>query len=272
MPDAPDITLWHAPELQAELLRGRFVDFSYDVHTHETACFALLTEGAIRIRMRGGEFVARAGDLYAIDADEPHAGWPVDAGGWRQRTLYVDLQHLRRLAGDAHHAHPLRVAGPIVRDAEMAQRLYAMHRCSQDRGPALLRDEAYLEFASRLVQRHLVHAGTPEPVGREQAAIGRARDYLDQNLGDHVSLDDIAGAAGLPAFQLFRAFERAVGMTPHGYQRQARVRLAMQLIRTRHSLSEASELSGFADQAHLTRWFRRFMGITPGQYRLAVAA
>ncbi len=63
--------------------------------THDTACFALITEGAIRIRMREGEFTARKGDLYAINADEIHAGWPVDPAGWSQRTIYVDLDLLR---------------------------------------------------------------------------------------------------------------------------------------------------------------------------------
>ena len=80
--------IWRDDELAAaELLRGRFVDYSYDVHTHDKACFALITRGAIRIRMRATEFVARAGDLYAIDAEEPHAGWPIDKWGWSLRTL-----------------------------------------------------------------------------------------------------------------------------------------------------------------------------------------
>ncbi|WP_186078550.1 AraC family ligand binding domain-containing protein [Burkholderia gladioli] len=95
-----EVRIWQAPELAAELLRGDFHDFSYDVHTHDTACFALITSGAIRIRMRGSEFVARQGDLYAIDADEPHAGGPVDPGGWRQRTVYVRTEHLRSLLSD----------------------------------------------------------------------------------------------------------------------------------------------------------------------------
>jgi hypothetical protein len=90
--------IWCAKELgAAELLRGRFADYSYDIHTHDKACFALITRGAIRIRTRGAEFVARAGDLYAIDADEPHAGWPVDAEGWSLRTLYVDVNELQRM-------------------------------------------------------------------------------------------------------------------------------------------------------------------------------
>ncbi len=95
------VLFWRADDLGADLLRGRFADFSYDAHTHDTACFALITEGAIRIRMRGGEFVARKGDLYAINADEIHAGWPVDPVGWSQRTIYVDLDVLRGKIDDA---------------------------------------------------------------------------------------------------------------------------------------------------------------------------
>ncbi len=267
-----EVTLWHAPELKAELLRARFVDFTYDVHTHETACFALLTEGRIRIRMRGSEFVAQAGDLYAIDADEAHAGWAVDAQGWRQRTLYVDLAHLATIAGDERAAVPARLAGPIIRDARLTQQLHTLHRCSQDGGSFLLRDEAYLGFAAGLMQRHARGAAPARAPGREDAGVRRAREFLDQNLGARVSLDAIARSAGLPPFQLFRAFRRDAGMSPHAYQRQARVRLAMRLIRAGHALADAGALAGFADQAHLTRWFRRFMGVTPGQYQLAVAA
>src|SRR5579864_8278386 len=92
-------SIWYADDLgAAELLRGHFCDYAYDVHSHERACFALITSGAIRIRTRGAEMVARAGDLYAIDADEPHIGWPVDADGWSLRTLYVDITHLQALA------------------------------------------------------------------------------------------------------------------------------------------------------------------------------
>jgi AraC-like ligand binding domain len=81
----------------AELLHGRFADYAYDVHAHDKACFALITRGAIRIRMRCKEFLARAGDLYAIDAEDPHAGWPIDNGGWSLRTLYVDAARLQAI-------------------------------------------------------------------------------------------------------------------------------------------------------------------------------
>lgn len=265
-----DVDIWHAPELKAELLHGRFVDFSYDVHTHETACFALLTSGRIRIRMRGTQFIARQGDLYAIDADEPHAGWAVDDEGWRLRTLYVDIAHLRSLVGSGR-GEAVGLAGPIIRDAGVASCLMALHRCSQERGPALVRDQAYLQFAAQLVSRH---SRTPAPLmiaGLEPAAVRRVREFLDEHLDSQVSLHMLARHAGLPPFVLFRAFERTLGMTPHAYQRQARVRLVMKLLRARSTLSRASAMAGFSDQAHCTRWFKRLMGITPGQYQSSLA-
>jgi AraC-like DNA-binding protein len=265
-----DITIWRAPALQAELIRGRFVDYAYGVHTHETACFALLTAGSIRIRMRGNEFMAHQGDLYAIDADEPHAGWAIDDTGWRLRTLYVDMAHLRQLVRDVPGVPGAALAGPIIRDPDVAACLHALHHCSEINGSHLFRDQAYLSFADKLLARHVTQRRSAPPPGAEMAAVRRVRDYLDEHLEDTVSLIDLATEAGLPQYRLFRAFERLYGMTPHAYQRQARVRYAMRLLRQRCSLSEAGLQAGFADQAHFTRWFRRFMGVTPGQYQRAV--
>lgn len=266
-----DIHIWQAPDLGAKLLRGKFSHFSYDVHTHDTACFSLLTRGAIRIRMKGQEFTARRGDLYAIEADEPHAGWPVDDEGWQLRTLYVDTAHLQSLISESVQDVRLDLKSAIIQDTKLTSMLYGVHHCSQVSGEKLLREEIYLQFAKRLLQRHTRKA-MPEPANTacEATAVRAAKDFIDQSLADNVSLTDIAQAANLPNFRLYRSFEKSTGMTPHAYQRQARVRHAVAMIRARQSLSEVAAATGFADQAHLTRWFRRMMGVTPGAYQKAI--
>jgi AraC-like DNA-binding protein len=262
--------IWCADDLGgAELLRGRFSDYSYDVHTHERACFALITRGAIRIRTRGTEVVARAGELFAIDADEPHAGWPIDGGGWSLRTLYVDVARLQALVGERDGRLPQipALAGPMIRDSRLASLFRGVHSCSEAGGPSLKREERYFEFIARLFKRHTRGASSPKSPGREERAIRSAMDFLDHHLNQQVRLTDIADAAGLPPFRLFRAFERATGMSPHRYQRQARVRFAAGLIRLGQALGDAASAAGFADQAHMTRSFRSTLGVTPGTYR-----
>ncbi len=266
---AVETTLWRADDLDAELLRARFSDYAYDLHTHDTACFALITQGAIEIRMKDGRRVVRAGELYAIDADEPHAGVPVDASGWSQRTIYVDTARLRARLADGADAMPA-IAGPVIRDGRLNALFLAVHRLSEENLAPLARDERYCDFAAWLFARHMRAPVAVAAAGREPVAVRRAREFLDAHLSERVHLDDIAAAAGLAPFRLYRAFSRATGMTPHAYQRQARFREAVRRIRAGEALAEVAAAAGFADQAHMTRSFFRRMGVTPGAYRDAV--
>ena len=84
-----------------------------------------------------------------------------------------------------------------------------------------------------------------------------------------VTADDLAAAAGCSRFAAYRAFRSAFGLPPSDYQRQLRLRAARTLLAAGTPAAEAAAAVGFADQAHLTRWFRRYYGITPGEYRLA---
>ena len=138
---------------------------------------------------------------------------------------------------------------------------------SEDAWPPLAREERFSQFVAWLFAYHTRGVPHLPKAGREDKAIRLAREFLDCHLDEKVHLGDVAQAAGLPPFRLFRAFLRTTGMTPHVYQRQARVRFAVGMIRFGHPLREVAMAAGFADQAHLTRIFRKTMGITPGAYR-----
>ncbi|SBW01864.1 AraC family transcriptional regulator [uncultured Alphaproteobacteria bacterium] len=266
---AAETALWRADDLDAELLRARFSDYAYDLHSHDTACLALITAGAIDIRMKDGRRVVRAGELYAIDADELHAGVPVDAAGWSQRTIYLDIGRLRARVSDGRDG-ALVLAGPVIRDPALNRLFLDVHRLSEADARPLARDQRYLDFAAWLLARHTREPARLAPAGREPAAVRRARAFLDARIAERVHLGDVAAAAGLPPFRLYRAFVRATGITPHAYQRQARFREAVRRIRAGEPLAEVAAAAGFADQAHLTRSFFRRMGVTPGAYRDAL--
>ena len=76
----------------------------------------------------------------------------------------------------------------------------------------------------------------------------------------------LARFAGLSAFHLCRVFGETVGMTPHAYQTQVRVRHAKSLLQAGLPIALVAAEAGFYDQAHLTRHFKRIVGLTPGRY------
>lgn len=78
---------------------------------------------------------------------------------------------------------------------------------------------------------------------------------LEDESENSVSLAALADLCGLNRFQLLRSFSKDMGVTPHAYPIQLRVRKARRLLAIGKSPAEAALLTGFADQSHLTRAF-----------------
>jgi AraC family transcriptional regulator len=106
-------------------------------------------------------------------------------------------------------------------------------------------------------------AGTAAP-----AQIIRMLKIMDANVANPVRIKDIAAAAGLSRSAFSRAFLRSVGESPRGYLRRQRIKLAQHLmLSTRKSLAEIALDCGLSDQSHLTKSFRRVVGISPNAWR-----
>ncbi len=89
---------------------------------------------------------------------------------------------------------------------------------------------------------------------------------------DDLTIDDLARESGASRYAVYRAFHAEYGLPPSDYQRQLRLRRARALIAAGEPIGEVAAATGFADQSHLTRWFTRCFGLTPGAYRRAAQA
>jgi AraC family transcriptional regulator len=101
--------------------------------------------------------------------------------------------------------------------------------------------------------------------------IQRAVSYIETHFHSKLTIQQLARISNLSLFHFTRLFSRVIGLTPHEYIVNCRIRLAERLLRlhkTECSIADVAAESGFADQAHLSRQFRRVFGETPNVYRL----
>lgn len=106
--------------------------------------------------------------------------------------------------------------------------------------------------------------------GPHPRAVSEAVRFIQQNYSRDVSLSDIAEAVHLSPFHVARLFKQGLGVSPHQYLIQVRVNSARALLSAgsgERSLAEVASAVGFADQSHLTRHFKRILGVTPKQLR-----
>jgi transcriptional regulator GlxA family with amidase domain len=95
-----------------------------------------------------------------------------------------------------------------------------------------------------------------------------ARDTIDANLEEELSLEQLAHECRLSVTHFAKAFARSTGIPPHRWLMQRRVDVAKDLmLTTDSSLVEISLKCGFSDQSHFTKVFAEATGETPGRWR-----
>lgn len=266
--------LWRADDLGGlELLRASYASFVFTPHAHEGFMIAITEEGVGGPVFRGEMHPVGPGDVIVLNPEEAHAGGPATEAAWRYRAIYPSTDLLRQAASELGDSLPdttPEFAQDVIRDIHLAHRLRTFHEFTEHASSSALERELRLvEALAQLVGRHSTLRGSPRPAGREHRAVRIAREHLDQHASDNISLAELARAAGLSPFHLCRVFRREVGLTPHAYQTQVRVRRAGGLLREGTPIALAAAESGFYDQAHLTKAFKRITGVTPGNYAKA---
>jgi AraC family transcriptional regulator len=115
---------------------------------------------------------------------------------------------------------------------------------------------------------------------REQRAYGRLSptqcrqitQYVDENIEQNITLDDLSSLTQIPVFSLIRKFQTEFNCPPHAYVMGQRLEHAKRmLVRSNVPLKVVAANCGFSDQSHMTRYFRRFLNLTPSEYRRSAA-
>lgn len=96
----------------------------------------------------------------------------------------------------------------------------------------------------------------------------RLAEFIEANLDQPLTLDDLAGEAGLSPYHLAKMFKISFGLPPHRYVTDRRVEHARYLLRNSDDGLVAIALAcGFSSQSHFSNSFRKITGVTPGAFR-----
>ena len=99
----------------------------------------------------------------------------------------------------------------------------------------------------------------------------RVAAFIEENLGQHISLAEVAALVRLSRFHFARAFKRSFGVPPHRYQSERRVSWAKELLaQSDNSITAIALRVGFSETSAFTTAFHRITGLAPSEYRRSV--
>jgi len=263
------VRFWRDPDLPGVEVRwSSYREEAFRDHVHAQYSVGFLESGRTTFVLDGAPHVAVAGRMVLIGPGAVHACNPDPGSDMTYRMFYVAPAWLASVAAEVFGREVGQPAfpKPVVDDLELLGRWRALHQAIIDNADRLEKETLLVEGLAELIARHGALGRPDEPAGNEEA-VRRVRERLAADPAGKVSLDDLAGVAGLSRYHLLRVFRSLTGLSPHAYHNQLRVDLAKRLLADGLDLSRVAAEAGFADQSHFTRVFRQFTGATPSQYR-----
>jgi AraC-like DNA-binding protein len=259
-----------------DLLRARYVTHRYGRHAHETYTVGVIESGVEEFDYGGQLLRAGPGAVALLNPEVVHTGQAGVPDGWSYRVLYPAVGLIAAIAGElGAPAGTPSFPETVIYDPRSARLLRAAHLAAEH-GDRLASSSLLRTALAGILSAHarLASAGANQPprLVKSPMAIRAVQDVLADRLADPPGLDELAAAAGMSPFALLRAFRDATGLPPHAYLNQLRVRLARRLLDAGLPPADVAAEAGFADQPHLTRHFKRVVGVPPGAYQRERAA
>jgi AraC-like DNA-binding protein len=259
-----------------ELLTARGMQHRFQPNKHEQYAIGVIENGALGFYYRHENWIAPTGSINLCIPGEVHTGHPAADDGWTYRMFYLAPEFLREIASEITGSpRDIPYFNPgVINDPILAAQISQVHKSLERQESSLMENETgILETLARMVIRHGDDPPALHSISAEPVTVARVKAYLQAHHAEDVSLEDLSRLTHLTRFHLLRVFRKNTGVPPHAYLRQVRVQQAKRLLADQSldlSLADVASATGFTDQSHLTKWFKRLFGYTPGQYRNSV--
>ena len=260
--------LKHNTNLDVGVLHSRYIHYSYPRHSHDYYVISLIEQGRQSFTHKGEKYTTPAGGVILINPGVVHTGEPVDERGFELRSLYPTLSHMKMAAFELTGRN---LAVPFFNDVRLdnpwlSRSILVLHKFLMQDSTTMEVESQFIWFLTQLIKRYTDAPITEQKPGEENKAIQKARRYIEDHFAYGISLDSLSHHVALSPYYLLRVFCAEVGMPPHAYLESVRIRHAQRLIRTGKPLAEIAIEVGFSSQSHMTRSFKKIIGVTPGQY------
>ncbi|RZU42877.1 helix-turn-helix domain-containing protein [Edaphobacter modestus] len=243
-------------------------------------CFHIGPAARLSCRRDGKQYSGTAvhGDIDIIPAWTP-SRWVAHDHNDRNLLLSLPQTLIHSVAQQAgHDSSRLEIRNRFqVRDPELELIANAIHREIDDGHPSgpLYTEGLVAAMTSRLLAQHssISQPSRMPPATLSGRRLKQVLSFIEDQLAEDLSLDQIAAVAGLSTSHLKPLFRQAMGLPVHQFVIQRRIERARSLL-TQDSLTmaEIAAATGFAHQSHLARHIRRATGLAPNVIRRKFAA
>jgi len=245
---------------QLEIFEASDYQPSFPLHSHDTVCLTLLLRGTECTQVHQQELMTPFKSISLTYPDEIHANPNKNKGSYSFLTYYISPDVLAHFHGNEKYYFNNR----IIQDDYLSDLLFQFAQAPE------ASESTFKVVLDYFIQHHFTNRPN-HTIGEKLTELDYSEvvDFIDQKFAERLSIEQLAKMKNLSRFSFIRQFKKAKGITPSQYITLKRIQAAKQLLRKGLPIVDAVYNTGFYDQSHMSRNFKKLTGMTPRSYQQA---
>ncbi|WP_421901482.1 AraC family transcriptional regulator [Maridesulfovibrio sp.] len=256
---------------EAVLVKASKIANRFPRHVHSSYIFSLIDQGERRVCINSQTKTYRAGEMCILPPGTSHSCESIcedEFGPHSYRALCVTPSYMKSIAEEISGkacADPHFDPAVVYKDFDRSS-FNELFSLSKTTGTTLEKQAALNTFLYHALENFSSKRIIPEKTGPQHEALSRVKEYIDNNFRHKITLNKLAETSCLSPFHLQKLFVKKFGLSPQEHIISRRIHGAKARIQAGETLIEAALNSGFSDQSHFSRHFKRVIGISPGRF------
>lgn len=247
---------------ELELLKASFTSQSFKPHFHEQFALVLLEKGRVDYSYKDQQRKAESGTLMLLNPYEVHTGKSIDDQPWDFRSMYISQQLFNEVFQEITAANYVPYFSQnMIREEKLLLHYQQLHEYLLDETDPALMKMALTSLIRELIQVCELTPSQPESDEQRKAIL--LKEYIHEHYLENIRLDVLGEEMGLSKYYLIRLFESVYGLSPIRYAINLRIEEAKRLLYQGMKYTEVAYSTGFYDQSHFIRHFKKIVGVTP---------
>ena len=227
------------------------------MHIHDEITISAIKEGSLNIEFNENLQELLPQEVILINSNIVHNGI-LNKKSKEEYVFYIDKKLLLK------NNLQMKTSFELIKDIKVYTEFIDLCNCLLDKSILTIeKEEKIVLFCALIFEKEKKEFND---IKKNSLAL-KIKKYLDLNYLEEINLEDLAIKFDISVVHLIRVFKNQFGLPIHSYILNKKVHKAKELLSTKMTIVEVAQNSGFFDQSHLNRSFKRVFQLTPKQFQ-----
>jgi len=260
--------LWKPIEHESVILsKTVFNNSGFDKHIHEEFAIGVISHGEMNGFIDGATKSINKKSIMTINPDTAHSNNAYNHNMYAQSAVNIHPSFLSTVLKENFASKQVYFKTGLLNDESLSNEFISLMTSFENN------DLTTIDYECRLIEvlNKILLTNTcvqeQKALSKHDISVIRAKEFMQDNLSTDITLDDIAHELDLSKFHFLRLFKKSTHFSPHVYLMLIRLERAKKLLQEGKSIIDTTYTCGFADQSHLNKHFKSYLGLTPKTYQ-----